>query len=37
LLPNQVPTGALPEAAGALDDLRRLGTVYLDDVADKRP
>jgi hypothetical protein len=37
VLPNQVPPGAMPEAAGALDDLRRLATVYLDDVAGKRP
>jgi len=27
----------MAEAAGALDDLRRLATVYLEDVAGRRP
>ena len=31
-LPNQVPDAAIREAAGALDDFRQLGTVYLENL-----
>jgi len=36
-LPNRVPAGAMQQAAGALDDLRQLATVYLHELDRSRP
>ena len=35
-LANQVPSGAMLQAAAALDDFRHLGSVYLDTISEAR-